>query len=93
MGESLIGKIESGISGVTHLLVILSKSSVQSPWCREELRMALARQIGGKGIQVLPLLLEDCELPGFLQKKKYADFRDSQRFEVSLREITAALVV
>jgi hypothetical protein len=92
VGESLIGKIESGISGVTHLLVLLSKASVQSAWCREELRMALSRQIGGKGIRVLPLLLEDCDLPGFLQEKKYADLRDPKQFEASLREITASLV-
>lgn len=91
VGESLIEKIEAGITDATHLVAIMSNASVASRWCREELRMALARQIKGKDVTVLPVIVEDCELPGFLQEKKYADFRNSRRFEESLRELAAAL--
>jgi hypothetical protein len=91
VGESLIGKIEEGISGVTHLVAILSPASLQSRWCREELRMALARQIGGKELVVLPVLLGDCEPPGFLQEKRYADFRKAGRFAQSVRELCEAI--
>ena len=90
-GDSLIEKIEFGISSMTHLLAVLSKSSVGSRWCKEELRMAIARQIGGKGIRVVPVLLEDCEMPGFLQEKKYVDFRKPSRFEESVSDIASAL--
>jgi hypothetical protein len=91
VGDSLIGKIEAGIMEATHLVAIISKASVTSRWCREELRMALGRQIGGKNITVLPVVIEDCELPGFLQEKKYADFRNARHFEKSIKELTAAL--
>lgn len=91
VGESLIGKIEAGITDATHLVALISRAAVASRWCQEELRMALTRQIGGKKITVLPILVEDCELPGFLQEKKYADFRNRRRFDESVSELVAAL--
>lgn len=91
IGESLIGKIEAGITDATHLVAIISQTSVASRWCQEELRMALNRQIQGKNIAVLPVVVDDCELPGFLQEKRYADFRNLRKFDDSLNELTAAL--
>lgn len=92
IGESLIGKIEAGITDATHLVAIISQASVTSRWCQEELRMALTRQIQGRNIAVLPVVVDDCELPGFLQEKRYADFRNSHEFDRSLSELTAALI-
>jgi TIR domain len=91
VGESLIAKIEAGITDATHLVAVISRASVTSRWCQEELRMALSRQIQGKGIAVLPVVVDDCELPGFLQEKKYADFRQARNFDHSLGELTTAL--
>jgi len=91
VGESLIGKIEAGIMEATHLVAIISSASLASRWCQEELRMALTRQIGGKNIAVLPVVIENCELPGFLQEKKYADFRNPRQFEQSISELSVAL--
>jgi hypothetical protein len=92
VGDSLLAKIETGILGAKYLLVLLSRASVQSRWCQEELRMALVRQIGGRGISVLPVLLEPCEIPGFLQEKKYADFTTAGGFERALSELAAAVM-
>lgn len=91
IGDSLIGKIEAGITDATHLVAIMSNASVDSRWCQEELRMALSRQIAGRNISVLPVLLEHCELPGFLQEKKYADFRDQGSFDQSVSDLVAAI--
>lgn len=91
VGDSLIEKIEKGISKSDRLIVLLSGRSVESRWCQEELRMALAMQIGGKQIKVLPALLEDCEIPGFLKEKAYADFRKDWRFEDSIEDLCDAL--
>jgi hypothetical protein len=35
-------------------------------------------------VAVLPVVVDACELPGFLQAKRYADFRDIQKFDQSL---------
>lgn len=88
-GDSLIQKIEDGIAGSTCLVPVLSKNSVASRWCKEELRMALATQIksGVKG--VLPALLEDCELPGFLLEKAYADLRRWDHYDRAVDTLAA----
>jgi len=84
-GDSLIGKIESGIQSSTCLLPILTSSSVKSQWCKEELRMAMAMQIKSKVKHVMPVLMEDCDIPGFLLEKAYADFRDWDKYSGSDR--------
>lgn len=91
IGDSLIDKIEKGILKSDKLVAILSKKSVESKWCQEELRMALAMQIENKPIRVLPVLIDDCEIPGFLKEKVYADFKDEWSFESSLEDICDAM--
>lgn len=77
VGDSLIIKVQDAISGSSALLVILSKESVQSEWCKKELSAGLVRELEEKRIVVLPVLIEDCDIPMFLRDKLYADFRYS----------------
>jgi hypothetical protein len=76
VGDSLIEKIERGITSSSYLAVVLSPSSVSSPWVRQELNAALIRQLRERRVFVLPLLVEDCDIPALLQDKRYADFRE-----------------
>ncbi len=87
IGDSLIDKIESAIDGVDFLAVILSPDSVASSWVREEVKQALAGQLAGREIRVLPLLLRECTLPGFLREKLYADFRDEALYDSTLTRL------
>jgi TIR domain len=79
VGDSLRQKIADGISGKDFLAVVLSTASVSSQWVAVELNAALARELKEKDVFVLPLLIEDCEIPVFLQDKKYADFRSEYK--------------
>jgi hypothetical protein len=74
VGDSLIMKIESAIKDFTYLGVILSPNSVTSQWVRREVNIALTQEIDGTQVKVLPLLIESCDIPGFLLDKLYADF-------------------
>lgn len=80
IGDSLIEKIRDGIDGVDYVAVILSENSVQSRWVQKEIDVAMTLEIGGKDINVLPLMLERCELPGFLLGKFYADFTSEDKY-------------
>jgi TIR domain len=91
IGDSLIEKIEKGILNSNNLIAVLSPSSVESRWCQEELRMALSMQINGAPIRVLPAIVEDCDVPGFLKEKVYADFRDDWGFDTALEDICDAI--
>lgn len=79
VGDSLLEKIQQGISHSSFLAVVLSPGSVRSAWVNKELAAALAVEIETRDVIVLPLLLADCEIPPFLKDKIYADFRRSYR--------------
>src|SRR6516162_9728741 len=86
VGDSLVGKISQALKDADYLVIVLSQASVSSRWVEQELNAALTNQISGKGI-VLPVLLEDCELPMLLRDRLYADFRTD--FNVGLQTLLA----
>jgi len=75
VGESITGKIEDAITEASFLLVVLSKSSVASQWCKREINTGLVLELNKKRVVILPVLIEDCEIPLFLMDKFHADFR------------------
>jgi hypothetical protein len=66
---------------------VLSKVSTASRWVQAELNAALMEELSGKGVAVLPVLIEDCELPPLLKDRVYADFRDD--FQAGLQKLLA----
>ncbi|MGB4407250.1 MAG: toll/interleukin-1 receptor domain-containing protein [Sphaerochaeta sp.] len=74
-GDSLIQRIQEGITECSALLLVLSKDYLESEWCTKEQEAALLRELEEKKVIAIPILLEDCEIPIFLRGKYYADFR------------------
>jgi hypothetical protein len=89
VGDSIIQKIQDAITQSDALLVVLSKASVGSEWCKKELSSGLIRELEEKRVVVLPVLLEDCEIPLFLRDKMYADLRSD--FDLGLSAIMNAI--
>lgn len=75
VGDSILSKVQEAIEESSALLVVLSKASIESEWCKKELNSGLMRELEEKKVIVLPVLLEDCKIPLFLREKMYADFR------------------
>lgn len=75
LGDSLTQKIESALTSAAAMLVILSKHSVDSHWCKRELSAGLVRELEEKKVVVMPCVIDDCQIPLFLRDKLYADFR------------------
>lgn len=89
VGDSILGRVQQAIQDSSALLVVLSKSSVTSEWCKKELSAGLMRELDEKRVIVLPVLLEECEIPIFLREKMYADFRTN--FDRGLAAIVDAV--
>lgn len=85
VGDSLLAKVQQAIQESSALIVVLSRNSVESEWCKRELNAGLMRELEEKRVVVLPALLEDCQLPLFLREKLYADFRTN--YDQGLRQI------
>ncbi len=77
VGDSIIDKVQSAIQESSALIIVISKASMESEWCKKELSAGFIKELEEKRVVVLPLLLEDCEMPIFLRGKMYADFRSN----------------
>lgn len=89
VGDSLVEKVESALSGASAILVLLSKNSVGSEWCRKELNSGLIRELGEKKVILLPCVIEDCDVPLFLRDELYADFRSDP--DVAIEQVKRSL--
>ena len=93
VGDSLTAKIEEGIKQTRYIGIVLSRKSIQAPWVKKELEIAITREIASGEVVVLPLLYEECSLPAFLQGKLYADFTDSEDYDTGLKKLLKRLRV
>ncbi len=91
IGDSLIDKVDEGIELSRYIAVVLSEKSVEAPWVKKELDLAMNREISSGEVVVLPILYEKCELPGFLKGKMYADFSKEGDYEDMLNKVLRRL--
>jgi hypothetical protein len=91
VGDSLRQKVEEGIKTSAWLGIVISHNSVQSPWVNAELSAGFARELSEGRVFVLPMLIDDCEIPALLRDKIYADFRQDYHggLEALLRRFQA----
>lgn len=73
IGDSIVGRIDQGLTGASYLILCYSESGVLSPWMGREWMSALARQLDGKGVKVLPVRLTGGDPPSILADLRYAD--------------------
>jgi len=73
VGDSIVGRIDSCLSEASFLLLCCSGQLSTSSWTDREWMSALARQLGGAGVRLLPVRLTGGVLPSVLADVKYAD--------------------
>lgn len=75
-GDSIVDKISDGLARRNDtFVVLLSPNSVNSEWVKRELDSALMAQLSGENVLVLPVLIEECYIPGILRAIKRIDLR------------------
>lgn len=91
VGASLAESLNRAIQEATYVLVVMSPNYFESQWAGREMELALQQEIDSNRTKVIPLLVEDCEIPPLLRTKLYADFRNEDTFEESFLRLQAAL--
>jgi hypothetical protein len=77
LGDLLITKIERGLDSADYVAFFLSNASMRSSRAQQELNVAISRQVSAdRGAVILPVLLEDVEIPSLLRDVVYLDMRD-----------------
>ncbi|EAT59658.1 TIR domain-containing protein [Chlorobium ferrooxidans] len=88
-GENIQEKINDAISNTDYFIVLLSKHSTSSSWVNFELSAILNREVSKQQRIILPVLIEDCDIPFSLRDRLFADFRFS--FEEGYEKLIRAL--
>jgi TIR domain len=70
VGDPLSTKIRDELDKADFVCLVLSSSSVASTWVEHETAEVLCRELEKKRAQLLPCLIEMCELPPILSKLK-----------------------
>jgi hypothetical protein len=91
IGDSLSDKIAEGMKKSRFIAVFLSPRSVEAPWVRKELEMAMNAEIKRDEVIVLPLVIEPCDLPPFLAGKLYGDFTREETYREMLEKLLRRL--
>ncbi len=89
VGDSITQEIQQGLGRADFVIVLLSKASVKSGWVEKEWQSRIGTEATLKRTIILPVLVEQCEIPVLLQDKKYADL--SVGFDTAISEIISAI--
>lgn len=90
-GDSLVDKIfEEGLKEAAAVVIVISNVSVMKPWVREELNAAVVGRIQ-KGTKIIPVVLEQCEVPEALKSLLWESVKDVNDFGDCLSRVVDAV--
>jgi TIR domain len=90
-GNSVVSEIEKGLDSAEFVLFFLSNASMRSHWARVEMNAAISRKIShNRGPVIVPVLLEDVDIPPLLRDVLYLDMRGFNT-ETSVKKLVASI--
>src|SRR5205807_6456866 len=75
-GDSIVDKINSGLTECSHFLIVWSNNAAKSNWVRKELAAALARGIKSGVPKVIPIIVDETSLPPLLSDIKPIQYQN-----------------
>jgi hypothetical protein len=89
VGDSIPEKIAQGLAESDFFLMVVSQNSIESSWVKKELNNALVHEIERRKVKVMPIKLDDAQIPDSIIDKAYADFRGS--YEDGFKRLLGAI--
>lgn len=90
-GDSLVDKIfEQGLKDAHAVIIVLSATSVQKPWVREELNASVVNRIS-RGTKLIPVVIDECEVPESLRTTIWQKVDNLEDYSQSLQRILSAI--
>lgn len=90
-GDSLVQKLlEEGIKNAQAVIIVLSESSVESKWVRVELDAAFIKRVENS-IKIIPIVLDDVEVPETLRSTLYVKIDDLANYEAAFQQVLRAI--
>lgn len=73
LGDNLVAKLENALNDTSHLVIILSPTSINSKWVKYELKKAIGNRKTGITQKIIPIKYRECEIPTELNDLLYHD--------------------
>jgi hypothetical protein len=91
-GNSLVQKIfNEGLKQASAVVVVLSRCSVNKPWVREEIDAAFIKRVN-QGSKLIPVIIDDCEIPAVLHSTAWQRIPDVSSYEKELDRIVTSIL-
>jgi hypothetical protein len=91
VGAVLMDQIRSGLTDADAFVVFASHSSLESPWVDHEMKYFINERLtGNSGPPIIPVVLDDVELPAILRDVLYVYLRDGNVRDAARRIAAAA---
>ncbi|WP_295787929.1 toll/interleukin-1 receptor domain-containing protein [uncultured Microbacterium sp.] len=72
-GDSIVERVTAALDQIDFVVALISSNSVTSPWCQKELSLAMTGEIARNGVTVLPVRIDQVEMPASLKDKLYIE--------------------
>ncbi|MGI2227083.1 toll/interleukin-1 receptor domain-containing protein [Shewanella frigidimarina] len=90
-GDSLVDKIfEEGLKEAQAVIIVLSNYSIKKPWVREELNASIVSKLS-KGTKIIPIVLDDCEVPQSLTSTLWEPIPDLNNYEKNFKRVLSSI--
>lgn len=83
-GDSIPGKLNEGLETFDTFVLIWSEDAARSDWVRRELEVAIVRGVHDGSTRVIPVRLDDADLPALLRHVRDVDAVDMSPREVAM---------
>jgi hypothetical protein len=84
-GNLFAQELESALENCKAVALVVSPEAVKSGWVEEEYYRTLSlTKNKDKPVQLIPVILRDANMPGFLEGRNWVDFRDEKQYSQSV---------
>ncbi|KQR22468.1 hypothetical protein ASF79_09550 [Agreia sp. Leaf335] len=73
VGDSIVDRITAALDQIDFVVALISNNSVSSQWCQKEVSLAMTGEIAQSGVKVLPVRIDQVEMPPSLKDKLYVE--------------------
>ena len=77
-GVQFIPALAQSITQCRSMVIVLSKASIESAWVEQEYNYALNHMAHFRDFKIIPIVVDDVDVPGFLQNQNYIMMPDGQ---------------
>lgn len=82
--------MKKALKNAEAVIVVLSRFSIEKPWVREELNASVVKRISN-GTKIIPVVLDNCQVPESLISTVWGPIKDVKSYEASLKRIVSSI--